>query len=135
MLSLFARVRNRTEVSQTNASPEWSFIIAKRNGRKVAALDGYRIERKTLAISDQTPLGLFEAFCDVYGCELSLNQKKLGKFLVYARVVGTGQIQAHHPSNHKIHLAVMAKPDAAGTVELAFGYAIDLTKYKAMLQT
>jgi hypothetical protein len=136
MLSLFARVRNRTEVVETNASPEWSFVIANRNGHKVLGLDGYRIERKKLATSGplETPLDLFRAFCDVYGCDLSLDQKSLGKFLVYARVVGTGHIQAHHPPGHKIHLAVWAKT-GAGTVELAFGYAIDLTKYKALFKT
>jgi hypothetical protein len=95
-------------------------------GRKVQAQDAYKISQAALAEVGESPLDLFSAFCGAYGCELILGPKKIGKFLLYERVKGTGNIQASAPIGHKVYLSTMAK--ATGEeIELAFGYAIDLT--------
>ena len=135
LISLFVRVLNRTELAQGSASPEWALVIGNRKGRKLIALDAYRIQAAKLDAHGETPLDLLKAFCEVYGCELTLDQKPIGKFLVYARLVGTGTIQANHPSNHKVQLSLMAKNRGDGTVEFAFAYAIDLSEYRSSLKS
>jgi hypothetical protein len=128
LISVFVRVLNRDEVVQF-ASPQWSLVIGKRDGSKFLAFDGYRIDGRNIALTGETPLHLFKAFCQTFGCELLLGQKPIGKFLVYERVFGNGQIEAQAQPKHRIIFSVMAKNWGAG-FDLAYGYAIDLTDYK-----
>jgi hypothetical protein len=128
LISMFVRVLNRPAVAQGAAPAKWCFVVGRRVGRKVHVQDAYRISQATLTAVGASPLDLFRAFCGVYGCELMLGPKKIGKFLLYERVKGVGKIQANVPTGHKVHLSTMAK--ATGEeIELAFGYAIDLTAY------
>jgi len=136
LVSLFVRVLNAAAVRDNRALPEWALVIGQRAGRKFYARDAYRIKASMLddkkhhlvKIDGITPLSLFRAFCDAYGCELMLNGKPLGKFLVYERVQGSGEIGAHGPVGHKLHIASMHR-SAGSVAELGFGYAIDLTTY------
>jgi hypothetical protein len=133
LISLFVRVLNRTKITQESAPPVWSFVLGNRKGRKVIVRDAYRIQAAKLVVQGETPLDLFKAFCELYGCELTLNQKPIGKFLVYARVMGTGTVQAHRPPNHKVQLSIITQNNVDGSIEFAVGYAIDLTEYRSSL--
>ena len=132
LISIFVRVLNRDELSQGIASPDWCLVTASRKGRNLIAHDAYRIQRAMIVDPGTTPLDLFKAFCDVFGCELKVGEKRIGKFLLYDRVQGTGKIEAQSPPNHKVQVSAMAKSND-GIIELAFGYAIDLTVYRRVL--
>jgi hypothetical protein len=132
LVSIFVRLLNPIEVAQ-GEPPEWALITSGRKGRKLFVHDGYRIAANTLKDPGKTPIELLRSFCEVYGCELMLGERKLGKFLMYERLKGSrANIQAHAVPKHKIHLTIMATT-AGDTLELAFGYAIDLTSYSRAL--
>jgi hypothetical protein len=132
LISIFVRVLNRVEVAQRSASAEWCLVIARRDGRKVWAQDAYKISQTMLVPAGGSPLDLFRAFCGVFGGELTAGSKKIGKFLLYERIKNMGKIQANLPTGHKVQLSTMART-SGDEIELAFGYAIDMTAYKQSL--
>jgi hypothetical protein len=130
LVSIFVRVLNREEVQQKIAPAEWSLVMGSRSGRKMQIRDGYRIFGSELELSGNSPLDLFRSFCAVYGHELAVGGKRVGKVLMYQQFKGQGaNFQALDvKGRQKLAMSTFVK-QGNDTIEFAFGYAIDMTQY------